>query len=197
VDIVRSPRFIGPIDQLRRPLPHQALPGEDRVDLLIRERLPETIRAEEHEIPPPCRGIECTSGVSTIGIPIAKLARLFGHPWSRDAGVNGAYYAEVSLRPKAIVHFAHPEEGRRQGQDQPARCGAACSPHALGGPHPGLRPRGRTEEKHHTTSATCFGMRSGATVSYARVAGEPVTHDGAPTKSLRSPVIPARMRHAP
>jgi hypothetical protein len=39
--------------------------------------------------------------------------------------------------------LAHPEEARRQGQDQPARCRAARPPDALGGPHPGLRPRDR------------------------------------------------------
>ena len=52
-----------------------------------------------------------------------------------------AAIGSIAISPRSASSLgggplAHPEETRRQGQDQPARCRAARPPDALGGPHP-------------------------------------------------------------
>ena len=78
-----------------------------------------------------------------------------------EAGPCG-YWLYCYLTKKRLLCWvggplSDPEEARRQGQDQPARCRAARPPDALGGPHAGLRPRDRG--RRHPRSLPCAGGR--------------------------------------
>jgi hypothetical protein len=86
--------------------------------------------------------------LGSIGTRQSDIDKLIRQLHSRrSVGLSGpcGYWLYRYLTKKRLLCWVvaptHPEEARRQGQDQPARC--SSPPHALGGSHPGLRPRGR------------------------------------------------------